>query len=99
MSESQNVILSTLVTTVAEKTGVTKTLATEVSKALLQAIIDSVVAGETVRLSGFATIEAVATEPRNGVNPTTKEAVTYPASKRISVKVSKPFKDAVKATV
>lgn len=99
MSESQNVTLSTLVTTVAEQTGITKTLATDVSKALLQAIVDAVVAGETVRLSGFATIEAVATEPRNGVNPATKETVTYPASKRVSVKVAAPFKRAVKETV
>lgn len=99
MSESQNVTLSTLVTTVAEQTGITKTLATDVSKVLIQAIVDAVVAGETVRISGFATIEAVETAARTARNPSTGEALAVPASKRVSVKVAAPFKRAVKETV
>lgn len=99
MSESQNVTLATLVSTVAEKTGITKTLATDVSKVLLQAIVDSVVAGETVRLSGFATLEAVDVAAKTGRNPSTGEALEIPASKRVSVKVAAPFKRAVKDTV
>ncbi len=98
MSESQNVTLSTLVSTVAEQTGVTKTVATEVSKALVQAIVDAVVAGETVRLSGFVTLEAVETKERITRHPQTGEELNIPASKRVAVKISEPFKRAVKET-
>jgi len=66
---------------------------------LLQAIVDSVVAGETVRLSGFATLEAVDVAAKTGRNPSTGEALEIPASKRVSVKVAAPFKRAVKDTV
>lgn len=99
MSEVQNVNLSTLVATVAEQTGITKTLANDVSRAFLQAIVDAVVAGDTVRLTGFATFTATDTAARTARNPTTGEAVEVAASKRVAVKVAKQFKDAVKATV
>lgn len=99
MSESQNVTLTTLAATVAEQTGITKTLATDVAKALVQAIVASVVAGDTVRISGLATIEAVATAARTARNPSTGEAIEVPASKRVSLKAAAPFKRAVKESV
>lgn len=97
MSESQNVTLSTLVSTVAEQTGITKVLATEVTKSFIQAIVDSVVAGETVRLTGFGTFSKQSTNERVARNPQTGEAVNVPASFRVSFKTAKPFKDAVKS--
>lgn len=99
MSESQNVTLATLVNTVAEQTGITKTAANDISRVLLNSIIDAVVAGDTVRITGLGIFEAVDTSERTARNPQTGEAIQVPASKRISFKAAKPFKDAVKATV
>ena len=99
MSESQNVTLTTLSATLADQHGITKTLASELARSLVQGIIDAVVAGETVRISGFGTIEAADTAAKTGRNPQDGTPLEIPASKRISFKASKPFKDAVKATV
>lgn len=99
MSESQNVTISTLTATVAEQTGTTQVLVGAVIKAFLQSVVDNVVSGETVRLSGFATLEAVDVAARSGRNPSTNEAMEIAATKRVSVKISAPFKAAVKATV
>lgn len=99
MSESQNVTLATLVNTVAEQTGITKTAANDISRVLIQAIVDAVVAGDTVRISGLGIFEAADTAARSARNPQTGEAIEVPASKRVSFKAAKPFKDAVKATV
>ena len=97
MSESQNVTLSSLTASVAELSGVTQAVASTVSKVLIQSIIDAVVAGETVRISGLGTFVKAETKERQGRNPSTGESVTYPASHRVSFKASKPLKDAVKA--
>lgn len=99
MSESQNVTLTTLSATLADQHGITKTLASELARSLVQGIIDAVVAGETVRISGLGTFETADTAARTARNPSTGEAVAVPASKRVSFKASKPLKDAVKATV
>lgn len=99
MSEAQNTVLSTLVARVAEQLNTTKTSVDAVARALFESLTAAVVAGETVRISGVGTFSSTATEARSGRNPTTGEALEIPASKRVSFKASKPFKDAVKATV
>ena len=96
MSESQNVTLTTLASTVAEQTGITKTLATDVTRAFVDALVAAVVAGETVRISGLATFEAVDVAAKTGRNPATGEELEIAATKRVSVKVAAPFKRAVK---
>ena len=99
MSEVQNTLLSTLVARVAEELQLTQKAVKDVADALFANVIQSVVAGETVRISGFGTLESADTEARTGRNPTTGEPLQIAASKRVSFKASKPFKDAVKATV
>ena len=96
MSESQNVTLTTLAATVAEQHGLTKTLATDVARSLIDAIVSAVVAGETVRISGFGTLEAADTAARTARNPQNGETIEVPASKRVSFKAAAPFKRAVK---
>lgn len=99
MSEVQNTLLSTLVAQVADNLTLPKSSVDSVARALFEGLTAAVVAGETVRIHGVGTFTAVDTEARTGRNPTTGEALQIPASKRISFKPSKPFKDAVKATV
>lgn len=98
-TENNLISTSALIDTVAEATGQTKTATKAIVDALLQAITDGVVGGSEVRLNGVGTLSSQETSERNGVNLQTKEAVTYPASKRVAFKTSKTLKDLVKATV
>ena len=99
MSEVQNTLLSTLVARVAEELQLTQKAVKDVADALFANVIQSVVAGETVRISGFGTLEAADTAAKTGRNPQDGSPLEIAASKRVSFKASKPFKDAVKATV
>lgn len=99
MTDNQNITLSTLVPSIATELDVTQTSVKAVLDAFLTKITEGVVAGETVRIAGLGTLEAADTAARNGYNPTTGEAIRIEASKRVSFKASKPFKDAVKASV
>ena len=58
-------------------------------------IMETVAAGEKVRLVGFGTFEARKREARTGVNPRTKEKVEIPASTAPAFKPGKVFKDIV----
>lgn len=98
MSNS-NVTISTLVATVATDLGLTKTATTSVVNAFLGALTEAVVAGETVRISGVGTFTTKEVAARTARNPSTGESVEVAASKKVSFKVAKPLKDAVKATV
>ena len=66
-------------------------------EATIKAIQDAVIAGEKVQLIGFGTFETVERAERQGRNPKTGESMTIAASKAPKFKVSKAFKDAVKA--
>lgn len=96
---SNNVTISTLVATVAAELGLTKTATTSVVNSFLGALTDAVVSGETVRLSGLGTFASKDVAARTARNPQTGDTVEVPASKKVTFKVAKPLKDAVKATV
>lgn len=96
---SNNVNISTLVTTVAADLGLTKTATTAVVTAFLEGLTAAIVAGDTVRLSGVGTFSAKDVAARTARNPQTGDAIAVPASKKVAFKVAKPLKDAVKATV
>ena len=84
-----------LVAAVAEKTGLSKKDTEKTVNAALDAIIDSLVAGEKVQLVGFGAFEVKERGERVGRNPQTKEEITIPASRVASFKVGKAMKEAI----
>ena len=58
-------------------------------------IVDALVAGEKIQVSGFGTFEVRARAERKGRNPKTGEAVTVPACKYLAFVPAKAVKDAL----
>ena len=72
---------SELVDKVAQKTTLTQAAATEAVKAVVQAMLESLVAGEPVRVSGLGTFNVAVRPARDGRNPQTGQSIKIPASK------------------
>ena len=94
-----NVNLQAIVDQTAESTGNTKKVTEAVIRAALEAIKTSLVTTGKVSLSGFGSFTVNETAAREGRNPSTGEPLSIAASKRVSFKVAKSLKDAVKGTV
>ena len=86
-----------IVNKVVEATGLTKKDSEAAVSAVLTTIEDAVVAGDKVQLVGFGTFEAKERSARVGHNPKTGEKIQIAASKTISFKAGKSFKEAVNA--
>lgn len=84
-----------LIDAIAERAGVTKKDAASMLDATLDSITAALVAGDSVRLTGFGTFEIKARAARTGRNPRTKEAVQIPASKSPVFKPGKTLKETV----
>lgn len=84
-----------LVAAVAEKTGLTKKDAERVVSATVDTVIENLVKGEKVQISGFGIFEVKEREARVGRNPRTKESIEIPATKLPAFKASKALKDNV----
>lgn len=77
-----------------------------INKKDAEAAIDAVFAGiadglvhdpeHKVLISGFGIFEVKETKERIGVNPATQAKIKIPASKRVTFRVSKTLKEAVK---
>src|SRR5215831_12733649 len=63
-------------------------------KAVVNAVLDGLVAGEAVRVSGLGTFNVTA-RPREGRNPQTGAAVQIAASKAVRFHAGKAVKDAL----
>jgi len=72
-----------LISAVAEKTGLKKKDAEIAVAAVLDAVEDSLVAGEKVQLFGFGNFSVEERAARQGRNPATGETITIAASKQI----------------
>ena len=76
----------------------------ELSQKMYQEIVDSIfeemkeclVSGGTVDIAKFGKYEVVERKERQGVNPSTGEKITIPASKALKFKASKTLKDSIK---
>src|SRR6187397_400413 len=86
---------SELVDKVAQKTTLTQAAATEAVKAAVQAMLESLVAGEAVRVSGLGTFNVAARPAREGRNPQSGETVKIAASKAVRFHAGKAAKDAL----
>lgn len=84
-----------LITSLAEKSGLTKKDAEKALKAFMESVQETLTKGEKVQLVGFGTFEVKARGERKGRNPKTLEEITIPASKVPVFKAGKELKDVV----
>ena len=86
---------SELITSIANKTGLTKKTAEEVLEAFIGTVSDSLAKGEKVQLVGFGTFEVRERSERSGINPQTHEKITIAATKTPAFKAGSALKEAV----
>ena len=86
---------SELIEKVARATELNQAAAGHAVKAVVNAILDSLVAGEAVRVSGLGTFNVAARPARDGRNPQTGESIKIPASKAVRFHAGKAIKDAL----
>ncbi len=84
-----------LITSMAEKSELTKKDAEKALKAFMESVQDSLGKGEKVQLVGFGTYEVKERAARVGRNPKTREEIQIPASKVPVFKAGKDLKDLV----
>lgn len=84
-----------LITSMAEKSGLTKKDTEKALKALVDSVEEALENGDKVQLVGFGTFEVRARGERKGRNPRTMEEIAIPASKVPVFKSGKEFKDKV----
>ncbi|MCE5222377.1 MAG: HU family DNA-binding protein [Clostridium sp.] len=84
-----------LITSMAEKSKLTKKDAELALKALIESVEESLEKGEKVQLVGFGTFETRERAAREGRNPRTKEVINIPATTVPVFKAGKEFKDKV----
>ncbi len=85
-----------LVDCVAEKTGLKKKEAEAAVSAVIEAIGESLAAGEKVQLVGFGSFTVSKRPARVGRNPFTGETIKIAASKHVAFSAGKALKDKVK---
>ena len=70
-----------------------KSEAGKVYNAIIQQMFQSLVAGQTVRLSGIGALSVTVRKATTYRNPQTKELIKKPAHKRIKLSMSKNIKE------
>lgn len=88
-----------LVTAVSDKTEVSQANVEKVIKATLEAIEESLVAGESVSFVGFGTFSVADRAAREGKNPLTGEKIKIAATKVPKFKAGKALKEAVASSI
>ena len=84
-----------LITSMAEKSQLTKKDAETALKAFIDSVQEALENGEKVQLVGFGTFEVSERAARVGRNPQTKQEITIPASKAPKFKAGKALKDSL----
>ena len=85
-----------LVDVIAEKTKLSKKDSKAALEAALEAITESLKAGDAVQLIGFGTFKVNQRQERTGRNPQTGKEIKMPATKVPAFVSGKALKDAVK---
>ena len=84
-----------LVTSVADRTGFTKTEAAKAVEGVLESISGFLKKGEEVRLVNFGTFSVVKRSATEGRNPRTGEKIQIPAKKQAKFKAGKGLVDSI----
>ncbi|MEW9096712.1 MAG: HU family DNA-binding protein [Clostridiaceae bacterium] len=95
MKEVKKVNKAELITSMAEKSKLTKKDAELLLKAFIESVEETLEKGEKVQLVGFGTFETRNRAARIGRNPKTREEITIPESTVPVFKPGKEFKDKV----
>lgn len=74
---------------VAKQTGFTQANAVKSIDAVFQAITQDIVSGSSITIKGFGSFSVSNRSERQGINPSTKKAITIPACKVMKFKPSK----------
>ena len=86
---------SELIEKVAQATELNQAVADQAVKAAVNAILDALVAGEAVRVSGLGVFNVAARPARQGRNPRTGESIEIAAGKAVRFHAGKAVKDAL----
>ena len=86
---------SELIEKVAQATELNIAAAGQAVKAVVNAILDALLAGEAVRVSGLGIFNVAARPARQGRNPQTGESIEIAASKAVRFHAGKAVKDAL----
>lgn len=84
-----------LISKIAMTSGLSKKDSEKALAAAIDAITESLTAGEKVQLVGFGIFDVKERAERTGRNPKTKEAIKIPSSRTPLFKAGKALKDAV----
>ena len=84
-----------LVTSIAEKTGLTKKDSEKALAAFVDTVTETLAKGDSIQLVGFGTFEVRERAAREGINPRTKEKIEIAATKVHAFKAGRALKDAV----
>ena len=86
---------SQLIEKVARAAELNQRAAGQAVKAVVNVILDSLTAGETVRVAGLGTFNVTARPSREGRNPQSGEKIKIAASKAVRFHAGKAVKDAL----
>ena len=86
---------SELIEKVAQATELNQVTAGQAVKAVVNAVLDALLAGEAVRVSGLGVFNVGARPAREGRNPRTGESIQIAASKAVRFHAGKAVKDAL----
>lgn len=81
---------------IANKTEVAKKDVVEVIKAFEEVVMESLVDGEKVTLTGFISFESVPVPAKDYRNPLDGSTVSKPATNKVKAKLGKTLKECVK---
>lgn len=84
-----------LVTSLAEKSGLTKKDSEKALAAFIETVTDTLAQGESIQLVGFGTFEVRERAAREGINPRTNAKIEIAATKVPAFKAGRALKDAV----
>ena len=84
-----------LISSIADKSGLSKKDSEKALAATVDAITDALVNGDKVQLVGFGIFDVKERAARTGHNPKTKEPIQIPASRVPQFKAGKALKDAI----
>ena len=85
-----------LIEAIADDMGVSKAQAERFLNSFVQTVMDHVIKGNDINITGFGSFKKVQRKARKGVNPKTGEPLDIPATNSVSFKVGKTFKESVR---
>ena len=86
---------SELIEKVAQATQLNQAAAGQAVKTVVNAILDALIAGDAVRVSGLGTFNVAERPAREGRNPQSGETIKIAASKAVRFRAGKAVKDAL----